>query len=51
MNKKVVTISFEVPDSDVSDLQEMERDDALDDLGECLGTLDGRRVLGVQFSD
>lgn len=47
----IVTVKFEVPDSDASDLQEMERDGALDDLAECLATWRDGRVLGVEFSD
>ena len=49
--KKIVTIKFEVPESDASDLQNMEREGALDDLAEVLATLEGRRVVGVIFSD
>lgn len=50
-SKKIVTIRFEVPDNNLSDLQEMERDGALDDLAECLATLQGRRVISAGFSD
>ena len=49
--RKIVTIRFEVPDTNLSDLQEMERDGALDDLAECLATLNGRRVVSAVFSD
>lgn len=42
MSKKIVTITYEVPLEVASDLQEMERDGALDDLAECLATLEGR---------
>ena len=51
MSKTIVTIKFEVPKEFVSDLQQMNRDGAVDALAECLATLEGRRVLGVVFSD
>jgi hypothetical protein len=51
MSKKIVTIKFEVPEDHLPDLREMERDGALDNLAECLATLQGRRVVGVNFSD
>lgn len=51
MSKKTfITMKFEVPESDLSDLQDMERDGALDDLAEVLATLKGRRIVGVKFS-
>lgn len=46
----IVTVKFEIADTDMSDLQDMERDGALDDLAECLATLEGRRVVGVVLS-
>jgi hypothetical protein len=49
VNVRTVTIKFEVANSDVPNLQVMERDGALDDLVECLATLQGRRVLEVLF--
>ena len=49
--KKIITIKFEVPQSDVSELKEMDSDGALDDLAECLATLNGRRVISAVFSD
>lgn len=45
-----MTITFEFCDYFLSDLQQMERDGALDALAECLATLEGRRVVGVEFS-
>lgn len=47
----IVTVKFEVPDSDASDLQEMERDGALEDLAECLATWNGRRVVSAVFTN
>ena len=49
--KQIVTIKFEVLESDVADLQDMARDGALDNLAEVLATLTGRRVVDVNFSD
>jgi hypothetical protein len=51
VSKTIVTIKFEIPENFVSDLQDMERDGALDDVAECLATLEGRHVLGVVFGD
>jgi hypothetical protein len=51
VSKNIVTIEFEVSARDVSDLQDMQRDGALDDLVECLATLKDRRVVGVAISD
>lgn len=51
MSNRIVTVKFEVPDHFVSDLQDMERDGALDDLAEILATLQGRRVVGVVFTE
>ena len=51
MSTKTVTVTFEVPDEFVADLQEMEQDRALDNLAECLATLQGRRVIEVGFSN
>ena len=47
----IVTVKFELPDSAASDLQEMKRDGALNDLAECLATWTGRRVIGVEFGE
>ena len=49
--RKILTIKFEVPDSHIPDLRDLKRDGALDDLAECVATLEGRRVVGVIFSD
>lgn len=51
LSKKFVTMQFEVPDDFISDLQQIERDGALNALAECLATLEGRRVVGVECSD
>jgi hypothetical protein len=50
VSKNIVTIEFEVSATDFSDLQDMHRDGALDDLAECLATLKDRRVVEVIFS-
>lgn len=49
-NKFFVTMKYEVPDEYLSDLHQMESDGALDDLAEILGNLEGRRVVGVEFT-
>jgi len=51
VSTQIVTVKFEVGENFVSDLQDMERDGSLDDLVECLATLEGRRVVRVIFSD
>lgn len=45
-----ITMKYEVPKQYLAGLHQMESDGAIDQLAEILGALEGRRVVGVEFS-
>lgn len=46
-----VTMKYEVPMQFISDLRLMQLEDGPDAIAECLATLQGRRVVGVELNE